>query len=333
MQGCKKLFQRDKIFLLCLSGIVFLALLFGLLQCHNIIRQDMELLRTFRELYGVEILGDLGFSASQMVYGMTEYAITGVMKAVFAVVVIAQFIKWNVLEGKQGKEFQNFLPVKSSACVTYDYVCGILFLWVPAVIMGMIVSIMENQYKMEEFFNMNMNFNIGNIWSEVGREIIVVSCIYSFLVFAKKITRYIPGILLVLPICCYAVWFLGNGSSVLWDWGFHNAGKIWEYMAFLALIPVFVLSSYFCDRKRDIAGNGLFYFKSVHFLFMLIIFAELFGIFDTSVVILVPFGVAADIISLILAAAVTTGMHYLTWGKKGKVTKPDEGRKNNGRRM
>lgn len=318
MQGCKKLFQRDKIFLLCLSGIVFLALLFGLLQCHNIIRQDMELIQTFRKLYGEEILGELGYSASQMVYWMTEHAITSVMKAVFAVVVIVQFIKWNVLEGKRGKEFQNLLPVKSSACVTYDYVCGILFLWVPAVIMGIIVSILANQYKMEEFLNKNMNFNIGNIWSEVGREMIVVSCIYSFLVFAKKITRYIPGILLILPICCYAVWVLAAGNSVLWDWGFHNAGKTWEYIAFLALIPVFVLLSYFCDRKRDIAGNGLFYFKSVHFLFMLITFVELFGIFDTSMVILIPFGGTANIVSLILAAAVTAGIHYLTWGRRAR---------------
>lgn len=275
------------------------------------------MIQFFQEVYGVDILDEMGLTVLDMGYSMVESGVTGIMIAVSVVVIVAQFIKWNVLEGKRGKEFQNFLPVKSSACVTYDYICGILFLWVPAVITGIVVLILAKQYEMEELMDVNKGFNIiSDVWSEVGREIIVLSCIYCFLVFAKKITRYIPGILLLLLLCCYMVWLVTAGSSVFWNWGFYNAGNTLEYMLILALVPVFVLLSYFCDRKRDIAGGGLFYFKSVHFLVMLIVFAESFVICVSGMVI--PGKVAAYIISLILAAVVTVGMHYLTWGRRAR---------------
>lgn len=311
MQGCKKLFQRDKIFLLCLSAVVTLTLLYGLLWGGNVIRQDKEIFQRYQEKHEEGFFDDLGPIWANMAYGMIEQTITGVMKVVFAAVVIAQFIKWSVLEGKRGKEFQNLLPVKTSAYVNYDYVCGILFLWLPAVITGIVVSILAKQYEMEGTLGVNEIFN--NIWGEVGREIIVISCIYSLLVFAKKITRYIPGILLFLLICFCAVWLCYANFSVLWDRGAHNAGFSWSYMVLAALALIFVLLSYFCDRKRDIAGNGLFYFKSVHFLVMLMIFLELFIIFATSIIL--PFGMAAKAVSLMLAAFVTVGVHYLTRGR------------------
>ncbi|MBD5541282.1 MAG: hypothetical protein HDR00_08855 [Lachnospiraceae bacterium] len=317
MQGCKKLFQRDKIFLLCLSGVVALTLLFTLFQCRNMIKQDIEMIDMLLGFHGEEFLAGAE-GVWSMLAGMTQYAITNVMKAALVIVVIAQFVKWNVLEGKRGKEFQNLLPVKSSACVTYDYICGILFLWVPAVIMGITVSILTKPFEQyEQMGILNMSGIMDNIWSEVGRELIIVSFIYSFLVFAKKITRYIPGILLLMLICNYMIlWVSGTGYSLLWDWGFYNAGYIREYILFLLMALVFVALSYFCDRKRDIAGNGLFYFKPVHFLVMLMIFAELFSISVTGIIL--PSRVMTSVVSLILAALVTVGVHYLTWGRKAR---------------
>lgn len=315
MQGCKKLFQRDKIFLLCLSGTVALVLLYMLFQCCNIVGQDIEMIEEFMEHFGKDFFlrnGEVWDTAAWM----TEYAITRVMKAVLVIVVAAQFVKWNVLEGKRGKEFQNLLPVKSATCVTYDYICGILFLWVPTVIMGIMAAIMIKPFEQyEQMGIMDLSNTFDNIWCEVGRELIIVSFIYSFLVFAKKITRYIPGILLLVLICNYMLlWIFGTGYTVLWDWGFYNAEYIREYILFLLMALVFVVLSYFCDRKRDIAGNGLFYFQSVHFLVMLAIFVELFAISVTGIIL--PSRVVTNVVSLILAALVTVGVHYLTWGRK-----------------
>lgn len=316
MQGYKKLFQRDKIFLLCLSGAVALTLLYGLFQCCNIVKQDIELIEKFMEFYGKEFFLEHG-DVSGAVW-MTQYAIIHVMKAVFVIVAVAQFVKWNVLEGKRGKEFQNLLPVKSATCVTYDYICGILFLWVPTVIMGITAAILLKPFKQyEQMGIMDLSGTFGNIWCEVGRELIMVSCIYSFLVFAKKITRYMPGILFLLLICNYMMlWVFRTGYSILWDWSFYNAEYIREYILFFLMALVFIVLSYFCDGKRDIAGNGLFYFKSVHFLVMLVIFVELFATSVTGIIL--PSRVVTGIVSLILAALVTAGVHYLAWGRKAR---------------
>lgn len=317
MQGCKKLFQRDKIFLLCLSGVVVLTLLYMLIQCCNIVGQDIEMIEEFLEYFGKEFFLKNG-EVWDVAAWMTQYAITNVMKAVLVIVVTAQFVKWNVLEGKRGKEFQNLLPVKSATCVTYDYICGILFLWVPTVIMGIMAAIMIKPFEQyEQMGIMDLSNTLGNIWGEVGRELIIVSFIYSFLVFAKKITRYIPGILLLVLICSYMMlWTFGTGYTVLWNWGFYNAGYIREYILFFLMVLVFVVLSYFCDRKRDIAGNGLFYFKSVHFLVMLAIYVELFVISVTGIIL--PSRLATIVVALILAALVTAGVHYLTWGRKAR---------------
>lgn len=318
MQGCKKLFQRDKIFLLCLSGAVALTLLYGLFQCWHIIKQDTEMIEMFLGYYGVEFFNENGALVWEMAAGMTKWVITSVMKAVLVIVVVAQFIKWNVLEGKRGKEFQNLLPVKSATCVTYDYICGILFLWVPVVITGIMAAILTKPF--EQYAQMgilDLSSTFDNIWCEVGRELIMVSCIYSFFVFAKKITRHLPGILLLLLIYNYMMLLVfRTGYSILWDWSFYNAEYIREYILFLLMALVFVVLSYFCDGKRDIAGNGLFYFKSVHFLVMLVIFAECFVITVTGIIL--PSRVALGVVSLILAALVTTGVHYLTWGRKAR---------------
>lgn len=300
MEEYKKLFRRDKKFNLCLTGAVALILIFGLLSCQMALQQISETDKKLIELYGAETIKKLtdwsGTDTSKM---LMDYAGRTIIKAVFTVVILAQFIKWNVLEGKKGQEYGNLLPVKSVTYVTYDYICGILFLWVPVVLESIVLTIFVSTWELTGIVS-------GCIWKESAEAIVIVSFLYSLLIFAKKITRYVPGIFLTVTVVCGAGFLTGAYAGV-------NG-----YLLLLIPVAVFVVLSYWCDKKRDIAGNGLFYFPSAHFIIMGVMFLELFGIFANCMIIQVR--AATYMISLLLAGAVTVGIHYLTWGRTGNLS-------------
>lgn len=317
MQECKRLFRRDKVFLLCLSGGVALILLFGLLIAWKWVNGLEEMRQFHKEIYG-EAVGEEIFTAllDSGFMEMVHNVCVSMMKYAFGTVILAQIIKWSVLEGKGGKEFQNLLPIKSSVYVTYDYICGILFLWMPVIIEGIALSaIFANTIGITY-----VGENVNGILEDVMRELILVSFLYSLLIFSKKITRYIPGIFLIALVGWYMgpmllIWCTGESDGLFWNWEWYDTAGRSECLLMLLCVPVLVALSYWCDKKRDIAGNGLFYFKSVHFLMMAIIFVEFFCIFAISGII--PQGMASNTIGVLLAGAVTAGIHYLTWGRTG----------------
>lgn len=319
MTGFRKLFQRDKIFLLCLTGAVALTLLLGFFRCCNIVRQEREMHQMYAEYFGEAFFEEHGLEWAFLASGWTGTAIRGMMQAVFVVVMIAQAVKWNVQEGKRGKEFQKLLPVKSDALITYDYICGILFLWAPAAIVGIMVSILAKQYELA--MAVGIPGTMAEIWGEMGREFITVSFLYSLLVFAKKISRYMPGILLFLLVCggmlVAAGLVFGADFRVILEWGFQNEGKTGEYATLILIELAAVPLSYWCDSRGDIAGNGLFYLKSVHIIITLLAFVALAVIFDACIGSFpgAPQAVTAAG-SLILSAVVAAGMYYLTKGRK-----------------
>lgn len=52
MEECKRLFKRDKIFLLCLSGAVVFILLAGFINGWRLVRQLLEMKASFMEIHG-----------------------------------------------------------------------------------------------------------------------------------------------------------------------------------------------------------------------------------------------------------------------------------------
>lgn len=53
MEECKRLFRRDKIFLLCLSGAVAFILLAGFFNGWRLVSQLQEMKAEFTEIHGV----------------------------------------------------------------------------------------------------------------------------------------------------------------------------------------------------------------------------------------------------------------------------------------
>lgn len=311
MEECKRLFKRDKIFLLCLSGAVVFILLAGFINGWRLVRQLLEMKASFMEIHGEAFVEEF-FSDDGMIFSeILEYACISMMKWIFAVVLLAQILKWGVLEGRRGREFANQLPLKSAGYVTYDYILGILFLWIPIAVEFVAVMLLSKGYGLT-FMGKDVNENCV----EIIKELILVSFLYSLLVLSKKITRYIPGIFLTVPVVFGIGVILGWDISVFWDLGRYSQGERSGYLLLAASVPVFVALSYWCDKKRDIAGNGLFYFKPVHFFMMAAIFAELFYIFLNSEII--QRGMAANVVGVLIAGTVTAGVHYLTWGERSR---------------
>lgn len=311
MEECKRLFKRDKIFLLCLSGVVVFILLAGFFNGWRLVGQMQEMKAEYTEIYGEAFVVEF-FSDDGMIFSwMLEYTCISMMKWIFGVVILAQIVKWGILEGKKGREFANLLPLKSAGYVTYDYILGVLFLWIPIAMEFIAVMLLSKGYGL-----VFMGKDVNESCMEIIKELILISFLYSLLVFSKKITRYIPGIFLTVPVFFGIGAILGLDISVFWDLGRYNPEGQSAYAVLAASVPVLVALSYWCDKKRDIAGNGLFYFKPVHFLMMAAIFVELFCIFLDSGII--QRGVAANAAGILTAGAVTAGVHYLTWGERSR---------------
>lgn len=245
MEECKRLFRRDKIFLLCLSGAVAFILLAGFFNGWRLVSQLQEMKAEFMEIHGEAFVGEF-FSDDGMIFSeMLEYACISMMKWIFAVVLLAQIVKWCVLEGKRGREFANQLPLKSAGYVTYDYILGVLFLWIPIAVEFIAVMLLSKGYGLTF-----MGKDVNDSCMEIIKELILVSFLYSLLVLSKKITRYIPGIFLTVPIVFGIGAILGWDISVFWDLGRYNPGELSGYLLLAASVPVLVALSYWCDKKR-----------------------------------------------------------------------------------
>lgn len=338
MEEYKKLFQRDKRFWLCVGGLVALILVFGLLNCQRLLQQLSEMNRTFTEAYGEEVSKEIMLGLGDTSEMLMEYSGISVIWIVFAVVILAQFIKWCVLEGKRGKEFGNLLPIKSVTAVIYDYICGILFLWLPVVLEGTVLTIFTRTWELA-------GVDSGYVWRIAVKAIVLFSFLYALLVFAKKITRYMPGTLLTTAVICFGEFLLYRGAGL--SGGTNLAAETGGLLVsmgtggcllLLVQIPVLVALSFWCDGKRDIAGGGLFYFKSVHFAMIGLIFLELFLVCVNSILILIQVRGAAYAAALVLAAVVSAGVHHLTWGREkdasvfaGVFTGRERGRNDEGK--
>lgn len=315
MEEYKKLFQRDKRFWLCVGGMVALILIFGLLNCQRLLQQLSEMNKTFTEAYGEEDSKEIMLGLLDTSEMLMEYSGISVMWIIFAVVILAQFIKWCVLEGKRGKEFVNLLPVKSVTAVIYDYICGILFLWLPVVLEGTVLTIFTRTWEIT-------GIDSGYVWRIAVKAILLFSFLYSLLVFAKKITRYMPGVLLTAAVICFGEFLLYQGAGMSGGTDLAAAGGLLASIGtggclfLLVQIPVLVALSFWCDGKRDIAGGGMFYFKSVHFVMMGLIFLEIFLVCANSILILMQVRGAAYAAALALAAVFSAGVHHLTWGRE-----------------
>lgn len=308
----KKLFSRDRIFLLCLTGVVALVLLYGLAGCYRMIEIQkfyVDEIALTREEFSRKVDLVMGL------WGTTDVdiAFCGMFQVVCGIVMAAQIGKWYLLEGRHGKEFGKLLPIKSGSYITYDYMCGILYIWGVAAISWLAVRCyMGGMYDLENYIK----------WMFLGLLGLLVenSFLYVMLVFAGRITNNMPGRLLTFFVICFGLyiiqwnmqWDTGGLYFFLGGWGIDYKGT--------AILTVLMISgaaaSYACDKKRDIAGNGTFSFAIAHYLVLGALFLELAVLLsailkETEAGEII--GVAAGVL---LSGAVAFGVHYIAKPKK-----------------
>lgn len=311
MSDLKKLFQRDKMYLICLAAAVGLIILYGILNCYDMMGRILEIQNA------ATIGGDSEQYAELYMLMRNEWILEVVngdrylqlMGLIFGLIMIAQIVKWHVLEGKNGKEFQSLLPIKSSSQITYDFICGILLLWLPAILCGLVMMLFINRMaSVSEYYY--------NIQVQMVTVIAVFSLLYSMLVFAKKVTNNIPGAIFVSIIILFTVWVLYVASvSIMSEeqykymWDHYTVVATLEEIAIVLFTVIFIFLAYWCDKKRDIAGNGVFSFKVVHFLVIAAVFVDMMLTFYGC-----DWGkgqVFRILLSVLLASGISIGLNFL----------------------
>lgn len=312
MSDLKKLFKRDKVFLLCLAGIVGLILVFGFFNVYRNLEEHRELQKSLSVGVDADFLASLNYNLNDIwEQGVLDYDYLGMIEIIFMVIIGAQIIKWSRLDGKNGREFQNLLPVKSVSHITFDFICGILFFWMAVIISGFLLTFLIDQSGFEY-----ISENYWYLWKELLREIIVFSFSYSLIIFARKITNHIYGMFFAVFVIWYTMmvagWIADKPISFIWDW--YASKRNGEYMILLLLTVVFVFLAYWCDKKRDISGGGTFSFQSVHYLMLIAVCADMsFTFYSTD---FVKGQILRLIVSVMLAGAISAGINYLMKAKK-----------------
>lgn len=300
MKECGKLFKRDRIYLLCTAVVVILAFLYVMVGCCR----SIEFAVMQGEGYDISQYRE---SADMLLrlWGDTDPGnlYKNGMKAVFFIVAAAQITRWHIMEGKHGKEFQQLLPVKGKNCVTYDFICGILLVWIPVIVSW---PLMDGWIKVFD----NSDYAVWMLGKAYSL-FMVNTFLYVLLVFAKRITNHIPGavfsaFIIWFGLCCIQAYtrkivFFGEGLPP------GSPGAI----VLMAMTVICIILSYLCDKRRDISGSGLFSFKTAHYLILGIMLAELatvfIGIFSSTAM-----GKAAGaVIGVLLSGAVAFGVHYV----------------------
>lgn len=330
----KKLFSRDKIFLLCLTGAVALVLLYGLEGC----RQMAELIEMQEQsMTSTEPILSSYWEKVDMVlklWGSVELDTCHfrMLEVLFWIVAAAQIAKWHILEGKHGKEFQKLIPLKSKSHITYDYILGIIYVWCPIVVSWLAVNCFVDGISDLEFCWRWMTEGIIGVLVEN-------TFLYVLLVFSRRITNNMPGALLssfVIWFGLYLIEFVTEGNICFFNGGLGMDEKGAAVLAVLTVLGI--ISTYLCDKKRDIARNGAFSFGVAHYLILGALFVELavlFGVFfqDTEAgeVLSVAYGLfdyltpdlnlgADEVFGMVagslLSGAVTFGIHYIARPKR-----------------
>lgn len=304
MNDLKRLFKRDKIFLLCLAGITGLIVLFGLFRFHEYLEESWKINNKMAAYFdNPEFLKNIP-DLSTMDYGY--------LQILFIAVLGAQFVKWIRLEGKGGREFQNLLPVKSSSFVNFDLICGILYLWIPVILSGLFMTLLLSQSRFEF-----ISEDYLCLWKELFREMIVFFFYYSLLIFAKKITNHMYGMVFGTFVIIYTllnvIWFILDKGSNFLMWTLYGGQGKMECAVLLLLIVIFILLAYWCNKKRDLAAGGTFSFKTVHYLMVIAVFADLAATFY--VMEMFKSQMLRVLVSILLAGAISAGVHYLARAK------------------
>lgn len=312
MSDLKKLFKRDKIFLLCLAGIVGLILVFGFFNIHRSLEEHREWQKALSAGANADLLTSWGHSFNDVwEQGVLDYDYLSMIEIIFIVIIGAQIIKWSRLEGKNGREFQNLLPVKSASHITFDLICGVLFFWVAVIFSGFLLTFLVRQSGFEY-----ISKSYWDMWKELLREIVVFSFSYSLIVFARKITNQIYGMFFAVFVIWYTMMLIGlivdQPIGFIWDW--YTSERNGEYMILLLLTAVLVFLAYWCDKKRDIAGGGTFSFKTVHYLMLIAVCADMsYTFYDTG---FIKGQILRMMVSILLAGGISVGINYLMKAKK-----------------
>lgn len=310
MNEIKKLFRRDKWFLIV--AILFILVIFSIwgTTCQKTVKSlQLEIERINGELIASEM--DFTLTEADMnemlVDELNQFFIM-LVQMMGSGMLILQIIKWQMFEGQKARKLQQILPVKISTYITYDYLLGLLFGWLPTILLCVFCWGTLKYPPVED----------------MAVFLIMEMLMYSLFVFSKNVTNHILGAFLFSELLIYFELTINTlvfkQESLAFTWALYNYPMKTQYVhlvVYTVLSVLFVGLSYVCGKNRDLSGNGMFSYKTVHYIALTILLILLILLLGSVYYVGGTGQVAWRILLVaVLAIGITGGIHYLIRPKK-----------------
>ena len=236
------------------------------------------------------------------------------------VVLVFTLIRYIIYDNKNQTIMNNSFPISNSKKTLYEMLLGGIPITLSVILYGLIVYCFCGFGFMHDgTIKWTPNFNITELWTIY---LLLSVCLgaYAFLVFAKKVSSSIGGMILLYVTGAFlAIFTFGYFIEPFWNKMVGNE-FLYELIPALACsfpLALSIIGLIISDKKLDIAKGGTYYFKPVQIAVCIMSGASfltwMLGFFDSEKGGLNPLYIT---ISVALSLLVTVCVFFLTKGKK-----------------
>lgn len=236
------------------------------------------------------------------------------------VVTVFTIIRYIIYDNKNQKVLNNSFPIRNEKNTRYELLIGGLPITISVILYGLIGYCLSGfSFVYDEALKWKPDFNISELWMFY---ITLALCLgaYAFLVFARKVSSSIGGMILLyvtgvfLGVFIFGFFIDPNlnkfvGNEILFELIIAICGSFHLVLSIIGLI--------ISDKKLDIAKGGSYYFKPVQIAVCIMSGASfltwMLGWFDSEKGGLTPLYIT---FSVILSLLVTACVFFLTGTKR-----------------
>lgn len=265
-------------------------------------------------------INGVGLTSGYMIWSVADTISECLFWATTPVVIIFTIIRYIIYDNKNQKVLNNSFPIRNEKNTRYELLIGGLPITISVILYGLIDYCLSGfSFVYDEALKWKPDFNISELWMFY---ITLALCLgaYAFLVFARKVSSSIGGMILIyvtgafLGVFIFGFFIDPNlnkfvGNEILFELIIAICCSFHLVLSIIGLI--------IADKKLDIAKGGSYYFKPVQIAVCIMSGASfltwMLGWFDSEKGGLTPL---YTIFSVILSLLVTACVYFLTGAKK-----------------
>lgn len=351
MKEWKKIWYRDRFFLMFLAA----AFIIALMLCHAAIEkrteQDIESAQEDLQYWQEMRLIKLGVSDDLMHITKVEMIQGGVMESSIDFVdwfllvfyetdfyyIMAAFAftavflgKWILENSGRKKEFVSLLPVRSRNVWIAEFLEG----FVPAAVFGCfyIGDCCVQQMRITqackevcaEIAMLKATANLDRVILQSGKLLLLILMVYATFYLTKELVN-VPALLIVIipftyfsPTILEVSWYMLTSTEGDIDWG-SLLGPRWIILGIL-----FFVTSYILHTKKDVSSTKVFRFMAAEIVYLFLTLCFFFCLFSGGMEDWKANSLFKNILSFVLSGAVTFAVWLLAERKTASMFLPQK---------